>query len=97
MANFFGTKKMGVHMDIIATVRILKSDFDEWFLFFESYEHLRKKFVTNEVITKISSSEATVSFKVLDIEGLTSLSSSQFLLDGEERLGVTVELVEKLT
>ena len=51
----------------------------------------------NEVITKISSSEATVSFKVLDIEGLTSLSSSQFLLDGEERLGVTVELVEKLT
>ena len=88
---------MGVHMDITATVRILKSDFDEWFLFFESYEHLRKKFVTNEVITKISSSEATVSFKVLDIEGLTSLSSSQFLLDGEERLGVTVELVEKLT
>ena len=88
---------MGVEMDIVATVKISKSDFDEWLLFFQSYEHLRKKFVTNEVITKISDSEATVSFKVLDIEGLTTLSSSQFLLDGEERLGVGVELVEKLT
>ena len=84
-------------MEVVATVKISKSDFDEWLLFFQSYEHLRKKFVTNEVITKISDSEATVSFKVLDIEGLTTLSSSQFLLDGEERLGVGVELVEKLT
>jgi len=88
---------MGVEMDIVATVKLSKSDFDEWLLFFQSYEYLRKKFVTNEVITKISDSEATVSFKVLDIEGLTNLSSSQFLLDGEERLGVGVELVEKLT
>ena len=88
---------MGVEMDIVATVKLSKSDFDEWLLFFQSYEYLRKKFVTNEVITKISDSEATVSFKVLDIEGLTTLSSSQFLLDGEERLGVGVELVEKLT
>ena len=84
-------------MEVVATVKISKSDFDEWLLFFQSYEYLRKKFVTNEVITKISDSEATVSFKVLDIEGLTTLSSSQFLLDGEERLGVGVELVEKLT
>ena len=88
---------MGVVMDVVANVKISKSDFDEWLLFFQSYEYLRKKFVTNEVITKISDSEATVSFKVLDIEGLTTLSSSQFLLDGEERLGVGVELVEKLT
>ena len=88
---------MGVEMDIVATVKLSKSDFDEWLLFFQSYEYLRKKFVTNEVITKISDSEATVSFKVLDIEGLTTLSSSQFLLDGEEKLGVGVELVEKLT
>ena len=88
---------MGVGMEVVATVKISKSDFDEWLLFFQSYEHLRKKFVTNEVISKISDSEATVSFKVLDIEGLTTLSSSQFLLDGEERLGVGVELVEKLT
>ena len=88
---------MGVVMDVVANVKISKSDFDEWLLFFQSYEHLRKKFVTNEVITKISDSEATVSFKVLDIEGLTTLSSSQFLLDGEEKLGVGVELVEKLT
>ena len=84
-------------MEVVATVKISKSDFDEWLLFFQSYEHLRKKFVTNEVISKISDSEATVSFKVLDIEGLTTLLSSQFLLDGEERLGVGVELVEKLT
>tara|TARA_B100000787_G_C16082385_1_gene245059 strand:- start:417 stop:665 length:249 start_codon:yes stop_codon:yes gene_type:complete len=82
-------------MEVVATVNIAKGDFDEWMLFFKSYEHLRQEFVINEVITKISQSEAVVSFSITDIDGLTALSSSQFLLDGEARLGVTVELAEK--
>jgi hypothetical protein len=89
--------KVGVEMDVVASVDILKGDFDAWLLFFESYEHLRHEFVTNEVVTQISQSKATVSFTIIDIDGLTALSSSQFLLDGEAQLGVTVELVETLT
>ena len=82
-------------MNVLATVNISKGDFDEWILFFKSYEQLRHKFVENEVITQISQSKATISFAIIDMEGLTELSSSQFLLDGEARLGVTVELVQE--
>lgn len=86
---------IGGGMHVVATVNISKGNFDEWVLFFKSYEDLRHKFVENEVITQISQSEASVSFTIVDMDGLTELSSSQFLLDGEARLGVTVELAEK--
>ena len=86
---------VGDGMDVVATVNISKGNFDEWILFFKSYEDLRHKFVENEVITQISQSKASVSFAIIDMDGLTELSSSQFLLDGEARLGVTVELAQK--
>ena len=95
LANDRKCMKIGIEMDVVANVDILKSSFDEWFSFFKSYEHLRHEFVINEVVAKISHTKATVSFTITDIDGLTALSSSQFLLDGEARLGVTVELVEK--
>ena len=86
---------VGDRMDVVATVNISKGNFDEWILFFKSYEDLRHKFVENEVITQISQSKASVSFAITDMDGLTELSSSQLLLDGEARLGVTVELTQK--
>jgi hypothetical protein len=70
-------------MDVVAAVDISDGNFDEWFDFFKSYEPRRHEFVADEVTIK-------------DIDGLTELSSSQFLLDGEARLGITVELSEKL-
>jgi len=82
-------------MDVVATINFSKGNFDEWVLFFKSYEDLRHKFVENEVITQISQSKASISFTIIDMDGLTELSSSQFLLDGEARLGVTVELDQK--
>jgi len=36
-----------------------------------------------------------VSFTIIDIDGLTELSGSQLLRDGEERLGISVEIKEK--
>jgi hypothetical protein len=84
-------------MDVAAAVSISDGNFDEWFDFFKSYEALRHEFVADEVITKVSDTEALVVFKIKDINGLTELSSSQFLLDGEARLGITVELSEKLS
>lgn len=83
-------------MDVVAAVDISDGNFDEWFDFFKSYEVLRHEFVADEVITKVSDTEALVAFTIKDIDGLTELSSSQFLLDGEARLGITVELSEKL-
>ena len=77
-------------MDVIATVNISNGDFGDWLEFFKSYETLRHKYVENEIITQISSSQAVVSF-----DGLTDLSGSQLLRDGEDRLGISVEIKEK--
>ena len=82
-------------MDVVAAVDISNGTFDEWFDFFNSYRDLRHEFVTGEIITKVSDSKASVAFSIKDINGLTELSASQFLLDGESRLGITVELSEK--
>ena len=82
-------------MNVVAAVDISNGNFDEWFDFFNSYKDLRHEFVADEIITKVSDSKASVAFTINDINGLTELSASQFLLDGELRLGITVELSEK--
>ena len=82
-------------MDVVAAVDISNGTFDEWFDFFNSYKDLRHEFVSGEIITKVSDTKALVAFTIKDINGLTELSASQFLLDGELRLGITVELSEK--
>ncbi|WP_347823558.1 hypothetical protein [uncultured Planktomarina sp.] len=82
-------------MDVIATVNISNGDFGDWLEFFKSYEILRHKYVENEIITQISSSQAVVSFTIVDFDGLTDLSGSQLLRDGEDRLGISVEIKEK--
>jgi len=89
------SRGMTYTMDVIATIKILNGDFDDWLEFFRSYELLRHEFVENEIITQISSSMAKVSFTIIDIDGLTELSGSQLLRDGEERLGISVEIKEK--
>ena len=82
-------------MDVIATVNISNGDFGDWLEFFKSYETLRHKYEKNEIITQISSSQAVVSFTIVDFDGLTDLSGSQLLRDGEDRLGISVEIKEK--
>ena len=82
-------------MDVVAAVDISNGNFDEWFDFFSSYKELRHECVADEIITKVSDTKASVAFTIKDINGLTELSASQFLLDGELRLGITVELSEK--
>jgi len=43
---------------------------------------------------RVSDNEASVMFEVRDLSGLTSLSKSQFVLDGEARLGIEVTIVQ---
>ena len=75
-------------MQIIAKITINHSNFEEWSKFFDSYKQKRGEFVTNEVVEKVSDNEARVSFEIIDLEGLTQLSSSQDITSKEEELGV---------
>tara|TARA_B100000963_G_scaffold314177_1_gene292576 strand:- start:303 stop:545 length:243 start_codon:yes stop_codon:yes gene_type:complete len=80
-------------MQIIAKITINRSNFEEWSKFFDSYKQKRDKFVTNEVVEKVSDNEARVSFEIIDLEGLTQLSSSEDITSKEEELGVVTEIL----
>lgn len=80
-------------MQIIAKITINHSNFEEWSKFFDSYKQKRGEFVTNEVVEKVNDNEARVSFEIIDLEGLTQLSSSQDITSKEEELGVVTEIL----
>ena len=81
-------------MELKASVKINEGNFDEWKVFYDSYQIVRHRYVSDESVKKITSNEAFVEFKVTDLDGLTELSASQFVQDGENRLGVQVTIVE---
>jgi hypothetical protein len=81
-------------MELRASVKINEGNFDEWKVFYDSYQIVRHRYVSEESIKKITSNEAFVEFNVTDLDGLTELSASQFVQDGENRLGVQVTIVE---
>lgn len=81
-------------MELRASVKINEGNFDDWKVFYDSYQIVRHRFVSEESVKKITSNEAFVEFNVTDLDGLTELSASQFVQDGENRLGVQVTIVE---
>ena len=81
-------------MELRASVKINEGNFDDWKVFYDSYRIVRHRYVSDESVKKITSNEAFVEFKVTDLDGLTELSASQFVQDGENRLGVQVTIVE---
>ena len=81
-------------MELRASVKINEGNFDDWKVFYDSYQIVRHRYVSDEFVKKITSNEAFVEFKVTDLDGLTELSASQFVQDGENRLGVQVTIVE---
>ena len=81
-------------MELRASVKINEGNFDDWKIFYDSYQIVRHRYVSEESVKKITSNEAFVEFKVTDLDGLTELSASQFVQDGENRLGVQVTIVE---
>jgi hypothetical protein len=80
-------------MQVVAKVTINNSSFDEWAEFFDSYKRKRDQFVRNEVVEKINDKEAKVSFEIVDLEGLTQLSSSDDITSKEAQLGVLTEIL----
>ena len=81
-------------MELRASVKINEGNFDDWKVFYDSYQIIRHRYVSEESVKKITSNEAFVEFNVTDLDGLTELSASQFVQDGENRLGVQVTIVE---
>lgn len=81
-------------MELRASVKINEGNFDDWKVFYDSYQIVRHRYVSEESVKKITPHEALVEFKVTDLDGLTELSASQFVQDGENRLGVQVTIVE---
>ena len=81
-------------MELKASVKINAGNFDDWKVFYDSYQIVRHRYVSDESVKKITSNEAFVEFKVTDLDGLTKLAASQFVQDGENRLGVQVTIVE---
>ena len=80
-------------MQIVAKVTISNSNFEDWSVFFDSYKEKRSEFVLNEVVEKINDNEARVSFEIIDLEGLTRLSSSEEITSKEAELGVVTEII----
>jgi len=79
-------------MEVSAEVTIENGTFDEWIEFFNSYKEERKNFIANETIKKISDKSALVSFEILDLEGLTKLSSRSDIVEMEQKLKVTTAI-----
>ena len=80
-------------MQIVAKVTINNSNFEEWLKFFDGYKDRRSEFVSNEVVEKISDTEAKVSFDITDLDGLTRLSSSEEIRLKETELGIVTEIL----
>ena len=80
-------------MQIVAKVTINNSSFEEWLKFFDGHKDRRSEFVSNEVVEKISDTEAKVSFDITDLDGLTRLSSSEEIRLKETELGILTEIL----
>jgi hypothetical protein len=80
-------------MQIVAKVTISNSNFEDWSVFFDGYKDKRSEFVQNETIEKINDNEARVTFEIIDLEGLTHLSSSKEITSKEAELGVVTEIL----
>jgi len=81
-------------MQLKAHIKIQNSTFEEWLAFFQSYSVQRSKYVKDEVVVKIGEGEAQVSFEVTDIDGLTRLSSLDFIRKREQELGVITAFID---
>jgi hypothetical protein len=79
-------------MKVTAEVTIGNGTYEDWLEFFKSYETERNQFVSNEVIQKESTNSAVVTFDIVNLEGLTKLSSRDDILETEKQMQITTAL-----
>ena len=79
-------------MKVSAEVTIGNGTYDDWLKFFKGYEEERGQFVTNEVIEKTSENSALVTFEIVNLDGLTGLSSREDILETEKSMQITTAI-----
>ena len=79
-------------MKVSAEVTIGNGTYDDWLKFFKSYEEERGLFVTNVVIEKTSENSALVTFEIVNLDGLTQLSSRADILETEKSMQITTAI-----
>ena len=79
-------------MKVRAIVDMVGCDFEEWQIFFDSYQAERSRFVKNETVIQTGDKSAEVVFEILDIDGLTELSKRPDIMDFEAQHSVTVDI-----
>ena len=79
-------------MKVTAEVTIGNGTYEDWLEFFRSYESERNQFVSNEVIQKESINSAVVTFDIVNLEGLTKLSSRDDILETEKQMQITTAI-----
>jgi hypothetical protein len=79
-------------MKVTAEVTIGNGTYEDWLEFFRSYESERNQFVSNEVIQKESTNSAVVTFDIVNLEGLTKLSSRDDILEKEKQMQITTAI-----
>ena len=79
-------------MKVSAEVTIGNGTYDDWLKFFKSYEEERAQFVTNEVIEQTSETSALVTFEILNLDGLTDLSSRADIRETEKNMQIVTEI-----
>ena len=79
-------------MKVTAEVTIGNGTYEDWLEFFKSYESERNKFVSNEVIQKESTNSAVVTFDIVNLEGLTKLSSRNDIIEKEKQMKITTAI-----
>jgi hypothetical protein len=79
-------------MKVTAEVTIGNGTFEDWLEFFKSYESERNQFVSNEVVQKESTNSAVVTFDIVNLEGLTKLSSRDDILEKEKQMQITTAI-----
>ena len=75
-------------MKVSAEVTIGNGTYNDWLKFFKSYEEDRGQFVTNEVIEQTSENSALVTFEIVNLDGLTELSSRADNLETEKSMQI---------
>lgn len=79
-------------MKVTAEVTIGNGTYEDWFEFFKSYEPERNQFVSNELIKKVSDNSALVTFDIVNLDGLTKLSSREDIIETEQRMQITTAI-----
>ena len=79
-------------MKVSAEVTIGNGTYDDWLEFFKSYESERNQFVADEIIEKTSESSALVTFEIINLEGLTELSSRKDIREVEEKMQISTAI-----